>query len=85
MAVLGIFSWQGPISLLIIVALIINIFFLSLGNPQKLRYSILFTSTMVIIYNIYVFTIGGLMNEAIAIISSIIGIVRFRKDKKKEI
>ena len=85
MAVLGIFSWQGPISLLIIVALIINTFFLSLGNPQKLRYSILFTSTMVIIYNIYVFTIGGLMNEAIAIISSIIGIVRFRKDKKKEI
>ena len=82
MAVVGAFSWQGPISLLIIIALIINTFFLSLGNPQKLRYSILFTSTMVIIYNAYVFTIGGLMNETIAIISSIIGIIRFRKESK---
>lgn len=82
MVVLGAFSWQGPISLLIIIALIINTFFLSLGNPQKLRYSILFTSTMVIIYNAYVFTIGGLMNESIAIISSIIGIIRFRKESK---
>ena len=79
MVILGVFSWQGPISLLIIIALVINTFFLSLGKPQKLRYSILLTSTMVLIYNIYVFSIGGIMNESIAIISSFIGIIRYRK------
>ena len=79
MAILGAFSWQGAISLLIIAALILNTFFLSLGKPQILRYSILLTSTMVLIYNIYVFSIGGMINESMAICSSLIGIIRFRK------
>lgn len=76
---LGVLSWQGPISLLIIIALAVNTVFLSFGNAQLLRYSILFTSTAILIYNVYVFTVGGIANESVAIISSIIGIVRFKK------
>ena len=79
MAVLGAFSWQGPISLLIIIALVVNTFFLSLGKPQVLKYSILLTSSMILIYNVYVFTIGGILNESIAIASAAVGIFRFRK------
>ena len=79
MGILGAMSWQGPISLLIIVALAANTFFLSLGKPQMLRYSILVTSLMVLIYNIYVLAIGGILNESIAILSAFIGIIRFRK------
>ena len=79
MVVLGAFSWQGPISLLMIIALAVNTVFLSLGKPQILRYSILLTSSMILIYNIYVFTIGGMLNESIAIFSSLIGIIRFRR------
>lgn len=79
MGILGAMSWQGPISLLIIVALAANTFFLSMGKPQMLRYSILVTSLMVLIYNIYVLTIGGILNESIAILSAFIGIIRFRK------
>ena len=82
MATLGAFSWQGPISLLIIFALAINTFFLSLGKPQILKYSILLTSGMILIYNIGVFTIGGIMNEGISIVSAIVGILRFRNIKK---
>ena len=82
MAVVSIFSWQGPISLLIIIALILNTIFLSLGKPQILRYSLFVTCTMVIIYNIYVFSIGGILNESIAICSSLIGVIRFRKSHK---
>ena len=74
---MGAISWQGPISILIIVALAANTFFLSLGKPQILRYSILFTSTTVLIYNIYVLSVGGILNESIAIISAFIGILRF--------
>ena len=82
MTILGLFSWQGPISLLIIFALVMNTFFLSLGNPQILKYSILLTSGMILIYNIYVFTIGGIFNESIAIISSAVGIIRFKNKNK---
>ena len=81
MATLGAFSWQGAISLLIIFALAINTFFLSLGKPQVLKYSILLTSGMILIYNVYVFTIGGILNESIAIISAVVGIIRFRSKK----
>ncbi len=80
MVVLGIFSWQGPVSLLIIVALAANTMFMSLGNPQILRKSVIATSGMILIYNAIVFSIGGMANEGISIISSIIGIIRFRKE-----
>ena len=81
MIVLGILSWQAWFSIVLIIALAANTVFLSLGNPQLLRKSILATSSLVIIYNLFVFSIGGLANEALAIISSIIGIIRFRKTK----
>lgn len=82
MVVLGAFSWQGPVSLLIIIALAANTIFMSFGNPQLLRKSILFTSTSVLLYNVFVFSIGGIANEAVSIISSVIGIVRFRQKNK---
>lgn len=78
----GIFSWQGPLSLLILVALAVNTVFLSFGKPQLLRYSILGTSSMVLAYNVAVFTLGGILNEGISIVSSIVGIFRFRQGKK---
>ena len=81
MVVIGAFSWQGPVSLLIIVALAANTVFLSFGDPQLLRKSILGTSTMVLLYNVFVFSLGGIANESLAIISSIVGIIRFRKEK----
>ena len=82
MAVIGALSWQAWYSILIIVALAINTVFLSLGKPQWLRKSILLTSSMILIYNLFVFSIGGIANETVAIVSSIIGILRFRREKE---
>jgi hypothetical protein len=82
--VVGAFSWEGFISLLIIIPLAVNTVCLSLGRPQLLRYSILFTSTSIMIYNIFVFSIGGTINEALTVISAFIGILRFRTGKTKE-
>lgn len=81
MAVVSILSWQGPITLLITVGLMVNTVFLSFDDPQRLRYSILLTSSLILIYNVFVSSMGGICNEAIAIISSIIGIIRYRKLK----
>jgi hypothetical protein len=83
MGYIGALSWQGPISLFVIVALIANTFFMCLGSAQSLRYSILVTSTMVLIYNIKFIAVGGIFYESFAIVSSVIGILRFRKDKKE--
>ena len=79
MGLMGFFSWQGYMSLLIIVALMINTIFLYFPNVQNLRKSILITSTMILLYNVYYGVWGGVVNELIAITSSIIGIYRYRK------
>lgn len=79
----GAYFWQGWVSLLIMVALAANTVFLSFGRPQLLRKSILATSAIMIVYNVFVISIGGIINEALAITSSVIGIVRFCKAKPK--
>ena len=83
MCILGAYSWQGMHSLLIIAGLAINTVFVAIGVPQWLRKSILLTSTLVLIYNIIEFTVGGMTNEILAISSSVVGIIRFRKSREK--
>ena len=82
MGVTGALSWQGPMSLLILVALVVNTLFLYFPNVQNLRKSIVVTSTMVLIYNAYFAVWGGVVNEMIAIISALIGIIRFKNSAK---
>lgn len=80
----GLLSWQGPVSLLIIAALAANTLFMSVGDPQLLRKSVLVTSTMILLYNILVFSLGGIANEGLSVISSAVGIVRFRREKTEK-
>ena len=82
MGVTGALSWQGPMSLLILVALVVNTLFLYFPNVQNLRKSIVVTSTMVLIYNAYFAVWGGVVNEMIAITSALIGIFRFKNSAK---
>ena len=82
MTLLGAYSWQGIHSILIVAGLAINTYCMSFDNPQNVRKSILVTSPMVLIYDIIEFSIGGAIYETIVIISSIIGILRFRKNRK---
>ena len=81
MVVFGVISYQYWFSLLITVALVGNSIFISLDSPQTLRKSILFTSSLVLIYNAIVFSIGGMVNEGVSIVSSAIGLWRYRKTK----
>lgn len=81
MGALGAMSWQGPISLLVIGALIIGTFFLYSPNVQNLRKVTILTGIMQIIYNSYYQVWGGVFNELLAITSAVIGIYRFRKTK----
>ena len=81
MGIMGVISWQGPMSLLIIIALVVNTLFLYFPNVQSLRKSVIVTSSLIMIYNIYYCVWGGVFNELIAISSSVIGIYRYRKTK----
>lgn len=76
MAVAGILTWEKWYSLFIFLGLVINSVCLSFSDPQNVRKSILVTSPMVIVYNCFKHSYGGLVYETIAIISSFIGILR---------
>ena len=81
---LGFVFWQSYLSLLLIVALVANTFFIALGKPQILRYSLLVTSSMCLVYNCLISppSIGGIALEAITIISAAVGIVRNIRHQK---
>ena len=72
---------EGAHSILITIGLLINTFALSLTNPQATRYCMAISCSFLFAYNIFVFSIGGMINEAVAIISSILGIIRYRKNQ----
>lgn len=78
MILCGAFSWSGIHSLLVIAGIGINTYCLSFDNPQNIRKSILFSSPLVLIYDILEFSTGGIIYETVVIISSIIGIIRYK-------
>ena len=82
---IGIVSWQGWYSILIIVGLAINTVCLSLPDAQKIRKSVLVTCPLVLLYNILItpMSIGGIINESVSITSALIGIIRLRSAKGK--
>ena len=79
MLIAGILTWQDWRSVLMICALVINSLALSLKNPQHIRYSLLITCPTVLVYDLLLHSYGGMIYEAMSIVSSLIGIIRFRQ------
>ncbi len=85
MLVVGVLASTGVWSVLVITGLVINTYCLSFKEPQHFRISILVTSPLVLVYNIIILSIGGIMLEAVSIISSVIGLLRYSKQKKTDV
>lgn len=83
---LGVLSWEGWLSVLLISALVANTFFVALGRPQILRYSLMVTSSMCLVYNalLPIPSFGGILLEAITVTSAIVGTVLFWRKKRKD-
>ena len=81
MLVLGVWSADSIYSVLVIAALVINTLCLSFKSAQRVRISVLITCPMVLIYDVLVRSWGGAVYESVAIVSAIIGIIRYRKQE----
>ncbi len=81
MGVLGIVTWEDYYSAFFVVGLMLNTLAMGYFGPQNLRKSLLLTCSLIFVYNAFTFSIGGMINETVAIISAIIGLVRYRKEK----
>ena len=84
---IGALSWEGYYSLFIIVGLGINTVFLSVKNVNVLKASVILTSALILTYDVFAFSISGIINEGLAIIGAIIGLISYyvwNKKQKKE-
>ena len=80
--VIGVFSWQAWYSIFVVLGIVIHSYCISFSKAEHIRRSILVTSPLVLIYDIFVLSIGGMVYESTAIVSSIIGELRFKKEKQ---
>ena len=81
MGIMGLLSWQGWYSVFVVLGLVINSLCMAFKDPQKIRKSILVTSPLVLIYDAFALSVGGMIYESVAIVSALVGILRFRKGK----
>ena len=81
MAIVGIITWEAWYSVFVFAGLIINTLCLAFRDPQNVRRSILVSSPLVIAYDVFVLSIGGVVYESVVIVSSIIGIVRHSESR----
>ena len=80
--VFGVFSWESWHSILVLLSLAIISFCTGACSPQNFRKSLLLTCSLALIYNVIVFSIGGMINEVTSMISALVGIIRHKKQQK---
>ena len=78
MGIVSIFSWEGMHSLLITSGLVVNTICMGVFDARTFRKTILISSSLILIYNVFASSYSGILSESISLISVIIGIIRYR-------
>lgn len=81
MGITGMLFWQDWYSVFVVAGLVINSVCMSFKDPQKIRKSILVSSPLVLIYDAFALSLGGIIYESAAIVSALVGILRFSRKK----
>lgn len=79
---ISVFTWDGWYSIFVILGIGINTYCMSFKNPQNVRKSIFVSSPLVLLYDVFTLSVGGIIYESVAIISAFVGVLR--NSKKKE-
>lgn len=82
MVAFGIITYQGWVSIFMIISMVLNTITFSFIKPKLVRRTILIASPFMLVYNILTGSVGGIINEVFAEISSVVGM--FRHDIKKK-
>ena len=81
---IGIRSWQGPISLLPVVAKLITTVSYGIKNERMLRYITLPSCILWIAYNVTLTAWEGVIADSLAFLSILIAIYKFDITKKAQ-
>ncbi len=75
----GIITWQGIISLLATVGVVMTTITYWQRDPQSVRKFSLISSPLWMLYNLFSLSITGFLTELLATLSALVGFARFRK------
>lgn len=84
LAVVSFFSWEGIHSLLITLGLVVNTVCMGICDSKNFRKTILISSSLILIYNIFASSYSGILSESISLLSVVIGIIRYRNTQPIE-
>ena len=82
MAAVSVFSWEGIHSLLITAGLVFNTVCMGMFDAKAFRKTILISSSLILVYNIFASSYSGVLSESISLVSVIIGILRYRSARQ---
>ena len=82
--VVGCFTFESVFSILPILAPCLYTVVIYTSDVKKIRYAVVITNILWLIYDISVFSIMGIVAQTILIINGLIAIYRFRKKTKKK-
>ena len=82
---LGIFTWEGILSLLVIIAKVISTVSYGIKHTKTIRICKLISMPLWLVYDAISGTIGGAINDILVIVSAIVGIIRLDKAKKSNL
>lgn len=78
MAIVSVFSWEGIHSLLIVLGLVVNTVCMGICDAKSFRKTILISSSLILVYNVFAASYSGILSESISLVSVVIGIIRYR-------
>ena len=79
----GLLSWTSRVSLLFLIAMILNTVALSIPDPNRVRIFIMISSPFACAYDILTHSIGGTVNEVVSFLSALTAFLRYRRQERK--
>ena len=81
--IIGILTWEGPASILVIVAKVLTTVTYGIKDTKYMRRVNLISYPLWLVYDILCFSIGGIINDILLIVSTVVAVVRFDIPKRK--
>lgn len=79
---IGIGTWTSWISLLFIVAMVLNTVALSIPDPDQVRIFMMISAPFALAYDLLNASVGGTVNETVSFLSALTALLRSRRSRK---
>lgn len=81
---MGVWTWEGPVSLFFMASICLKTVAIRWGSTKVLRRVYFLCSALTLVYDVFSFSLAGILTEGFAAASSVVAMIRFDLLKKPE-